>query len=104
MQQNDKQKNISISKTVKIITFVWILILGGFFTYVLEVNSIATKGFSVSKLEKDLKSKESEYKYLTSKLSESKEIKNIQAYVDSYKMIKVAKVEYINLSSNVAMK
>ena len=58
MDQVEKYRKSILSNKIGIISFLWVLIFLGFFTYIFEISIISTKGFKVTELERAIKSAE----------------------------------------------
>lgn len=104
MDQVEKYRKIILSKKVTVMAFMWVLIFVGFSTYMISMSKLSVSGFKVSEVEKNIKVLEEENKKLTLELSNIKKMATIEEFGASKKMIKVNKIDYIDLVSSVAMK
>jgi len=104
MDQVEKYRKIILSKKITVMVFMWILIFVGFSTYMISMGKLSVSGFKVSEVEKNIKILEEENKKLTLELSNVKQMASIEEFGVSKKMVKVNKIDYIDLVSSVAMK
>ncbi len=79
-----------------------LLIISFSVLYVIQANSIATGGYRIEKYKNELKSLQSENKNLELKLSEVQLLSNLEKKVESLKMVKIGKIEYLLPISKVA--
>ena len=103
-QQSAQYKQIVINKQIRSISLTSLFIAIGFFIYIFQITSISTKGFVITELEKNIKILENENKSLTLELANAKKISNLEEYSKSRNMVGIDKINYITLTSNVAMK
>ena len=92
-------------KNQKLTGYLLILLIISFSVlYVIQANSIATGGYRIEKYKNELKSLQSENKNLELKLSEVQLLSNLEKKVESLKMVKIGKIEYLLPISKVAAK
>lgn len=103
-KQAAQYKQIVINKKIRSILLTSIFIAIGFFIYIFQITSISTKGFVITKLERDIKILENENKSLTLELANAKKISGLEEYSKQKNMVSIGKISYITLTSNVAMK
>lgn len=72
--------------------------------YIFEVNNLATKGYEIDKLEKQLNDLKKENDRLQIEAAELKSMYNIEEKTKELNMIVPKDVSYMNLPGNVAMK
>lgn len=104
MDQVEKYRKIILSKKIAVMIFMWVLIFVGFSTYMIGMSKLSVSGFKVSEVERDIKVLEDENKKLTLELSGIKKMTSIEEFSNTKKMTKVNKIDYIDLTSSVAMK
>lgn len=102
------KKNGKVSGKIKIgliVTFTVILavgLLGVFYLY--QVNSIATKGFEIRKVENNLLKLRKESQKLRIKEMELRSMKNIEKSVENLDLVSSSEIIYMELSGPIAMK
>ena len=104
MDQVDKYRKVILNKKIGVMVFMWVLIFGGFSTYMIEMSKLSVAGFKVTELERGIKSLEESNKKLTLKLADMKKMASIDEFSKSKNMVAIEKVDYINLTSSVAMR
>lgn len=95
--------------STKISLMAWSLILamaiifsGAF--YLFQVNSIATQGFEIKKIENNIQDVERENKKLKIKEIELKSMQNIEKATQEFNLISPKDISYVEIDGPVAMK
>lgn len=83
--------------------FLIILFLSGVF-YLYQVNSLATQGFEIKKIEKEIQTVEKENKQLQIKEIELRSMNNIEKATEDLNLVNSSNVTYIEVAGPVAMK
>ena len=101
--ESKRKSKITPSSTLQLnsILLVVIAVLG--LTYVFEVNSLGTKGYTIRKLEQELKTMELEQKHLEVQVSNLQTINRIQRQADKLNFVPSTNVTYIQ-DSDFALK
>jgi len=94
----------NLNKRVKALIVLGLSIIICFFIYISQIAIISSKGFIITELEKKMSTLEDQNKVLTLELTNVKEISNLEEYSKEKKMVNIDKINYISLTSNVAMK
>ena len=94
----------NLNKQVKALIVLGLSIIICFFIYISQIAIISSKGFIITELEKKMSTLEDQNKVLTLELTNVKEISNLEEYSKEKKMVNIDKINYISLTSNVAMK
>lgn len=103
------EKKSVASGSAKISLVAWSLILaaavifsGAF--YLFQVNSIATQGFEIKKIENTIQDAEKENKKLKIKEIELKSMYNIEKATQEFNLISPEDISYVEIDGPVAMK
>lgn len=83
--------------------FFVILFLSGVF-YLYQVNSLATQGFEIKKIEKEIQTVEKENKQLQIREIELRSMNNIEKATEGLNLVNSSNVTYIEVAGPVAMK
>ncbi|HOC96314.1 MAG TPA: hypothetical protein PLM63_00150 [bacterium] len=94
----------NLNKQVKALIVLGLSIIICFFIYISQIAIISSKGFIIAELEKKMSALQDQNKVLTLELTNVKEISNLEEYSKEKKMVNIDKINYISLTSNVAMK
>lgn len=94
----------NLNKQVKALIVLGLSIIICFFIYISQIAIISSKGFIITELEKKMSTLEDQNKVLTLELTNVKEISNLEEYSKEKNMVNIDKINYISLTSNVAMK
>ena len=94
----------NLNKQVKALIVLGLSIIICFFIYISQIAIISIKGFIIAELEKKMSALQDQNKVLTLELTNVKEISNLEEYSKEKKMVNIDKINYISLTSNVAMK
>lgn len=104
-----EEKKLMASGSVKISLVAWFLILamaiifsGAF--YLFQVNSIATQGFEIKKIENKIQDAEKENKKLKIKEIELKSMYNIEKATQEFNLVSPEDISYVEIDGPVAMK
>ena len=90
------------TKKLLVLVLIFATLISGLF-YVLQVNSIATKGFEITALRKQINDSEDKNKTLQISVSDLKSIYVLQLKSESFGMIKAESIDYLALPpANVA--
>lgn len=101
--QERRTGNIAISSIAAIFFSVVAVAFSGAF-YLYQVNSIATKGFEIKKLENDMQELKRESQKLKIKEMELKSMYNIEKYTKDFNLVNSTDVIYLEINGPVAMK
>ena len=71
------------------------------FTYLLQINHIAAKGFEIKELEQQIDLVKEENEKLSLRMVELKSAGTIQGKIDMLNMVRVDKISYLNTSGSV---
>jgi len=97
----EKSQKIKTKKLL-VLVLLFIILLSGFF-YILQVNSMATKGYKITALKKQINDLEDKNKVLQINISDLKSINILQLKSESFGMMKAQAIEYLALPpANVA--
>jgi len=88
------QKNKARRLLAMVLIFSILLI--GFF-YILEVNNIASKGYKIRSLKKQIKELKNKNKGLQINISHLKSISNLQLKTENFNMVEAESIEYVTL-------
>lgn len=94
----------NLNKQVKALIVLGLSIIICFFIYISQIAIISSKGFIIAELEKKMSALQDQNKVLTLELTNVKEISNLEEYSKEKNMVNIDKINYISLTSNVAMK
>jgi cell division protein FtsL len=83
--------------------FLIIIFLSGI-VYLYQVNSLATQGFEIKKIENEIKTVEKENKQLQIKEIELRSMNNIEKATEGLNLVNSSNVTYIEVAGPVAMK
>lgn len=103
------EKRLVASGSTKISLVAWSLILAGavIFSgafYLFQVNSIATQGFEINKIENKIQEAEKENKKLEIKEIELKSMYNIEKATQEFNLVSPEDISYVEIDGPVAMK
>jgi len=103
------EKRLVASGSTKISLVAWFLVLatavifsGAF--YLFQVNSIATQGFEIKKIENKIQDAEKENKKLKIKEIELKSMYNIEKATQEFNLVSPEDISYVEIDGPVAMK
>lgn len=94
-------------KTSRFLAMVLIFAIGiSIFLYVLQVNSISTKDYTIREFKIQISELENRNKLLQIDVSNLKSINGLQTRTEDFHMVVAKEIEYVNLSmiNNVAIK
>ncbi|MBU2028879.1 hypothetical protein KJ761_03240 [Patescibacteria group bacterium] len=104
-----EEKRLVASGSTKISLVAWSFILavavvfsGAF--YLFQVNSIATQGFEIKKIENTIQDAERENKKLKIKEIELKSMQNIEKATQEFNLVSPEDISYVEIDGPVAMK
>lgn len=97
IKTNTKKKIKMISISTKILNVTLITLLFVFsFAYLVQMNSLSTKGYQIKELESKISDLQQDSKDLELQVFELKSMDNIKSKVSQLNMVKVDKVEYLS--------
>ena len=102
-KQTMRQKKISekrwlMSKTTRVVLIFGIFLFS--FLYLGQMNSVSTKGYAISDLEKEINNLEQENERLQFKIAKLGSLQNIQERMGGLQMVSVDNVEYLRMPGN----
>lgn len=92
-EETSKKKKVSKFVAMALIFFIIV----GIFFYILQVNTIAAKGYKIRGLKKKIDTLGNESKILQVNISNLKSINFLQSKTQALNMLKAQDVEYVNL-------
>lgn len=88
------QKNKARRFLVVVLIFSIVIVL---FFYILQANTITTKGYKIRDLKKQITELENENKILQVNISNLKSISALQSKIESFNMVKAENIDYVTL-------
>lgn len=83
---------------------IWVLLTVLVFGvgYLIQINTLATKGYSIRSLEKQITQKQKENERLQAQIIEAQSLTTLQNRIDTLRLVKAHNVEYIESTRPVA--
>ncbi len=97
-----RKRNITYSNKNRIVFLLALLIILFSVLYTIQVNSVATRGYTIQKHKSEVVKLQSESKNLELRLSEIRSLGFLEEKVKGLNMVKIGKVEYLLPISQVA--
>ncbi|MCF6276675.1 MAG: hypothetical protein L3J07_02380 [Candidatus Magasanikbacteria bacterium] len=94
-----KARKWFMTKTTRALLFCLIAFFG--IMYLGSVNSVATKGYQIADLEKQLVSLERENDKLSFEISQYRSMHSIQDRLQELEMIPISKIDYVDVTAGV---
>ena len=95
---------LSASQERRLQMNIWVLLTAVVFGvgYLIQINTLATKGYSIRNLEKQIGQKQKENERLSAQIIEAQSLTALQNRIDTLKLITSHNVEYIESARPVA--
>jgi cell division protein FtsL len=96
-----KWKKMFLSTTFRVVLLALIAAFG--IIYLIEMNSISTSGYQISKLKNKINKLETKNRQLRVKIAQKKSLQSITKRVKKYDFIQADKIAYIETKDNKAI-
>jgi len=101
LEENKNKRRLNLKIFNKIL-FIFVIAFGVF--YILGVNDLATKGFKINALKKNLNNLNNENIKLESQVTSLSAYNNLSKKLEDIGMVKIGRVDYISAGSGAVAK
>jgi len=101
-QKQEKIRRIIVSNSFRAVLLVFMVVFG--FLYVWQTNTVSTKGYIMSDLEKSIRTLENETQRLEVDIAKNKSMQSIQGRLSQTDLIAFSNVDYVTVVGSAVAK